>query len=222
MIKKIAMLFAVGIVTGLLSSFITGQQVSVNPGTDMIAVDKSSNIVLDFTGAGIKVEGWDKDEVLINALSPMIDGKYENDRNPGYKIVAEKNNIRLAEYSISGSIVYELETWLPLVQFEKYENQHDGITGISINMNTSSSGYSFLIFAPKDVPLEITADRIKVSSGCTLAHTNAEVAVIEDSNLIKGFTSEGGAVEISNCTINHDSSFRNKTLKMKGNKFVDN
>ncbi|AUS98249.1 hypothetical protein CDQ84_09545 [Clostridium thermosuccinogenes] len=220
MIKKLAIFFVLGISIGLLAILATGPQGSFNSEPDKVAVSKDSNIVLDFADAGVKIEGWDKDFVQISALAPTVDNGKQNYQGLKYKIATDKNNISLTEYSMAYSTIYSFQSWMPLSQFEKYKDQSRDVHGLSISMSNAPGDYSFLINVPKDIPLEITAGFIK-ASGCTLFYTKAERTVLKDSNIIKGFISEGDIIEVKDCTINSDSSFNNKSLEMKGNKLTN-
>jgi len=115
---------------------------------DKIEIDASKPISLDYsrTSALVKLESWENNYLKITAKKGA-DNKLraEITRNEDY------NKITLTDFGISsdeGYVVYTTQTWLPLLQFDKYRDSR-----------FNSRVYECTINIPNGLSLDVRGNR---------------------------------------------------------------
>lgn len=164
-------------------------------------VNKTEKAVLNFGTAKVRVTGWDKDYVEIRPDEYLTAANIPFDlENGNNQFVLE--GFRDITYN---KFLFKNSTWMLLSQIQNKEE----------NFNNMESGiYDFEIMIPRDVPVELSAKKVKAFD-CLLCMVDSPEAEIRDCRLTENYVAAGRNAEVRNTVIGDNAYFKNHTLTIR-------
>lgn len=197
--KKLVYVFAGVMVCFLIYLGVTSQAPS---NLEKFNTGSAQYLTLDFQKAKVKVSGWDNSYVQVKT-----DDYIKYSKVP-VEIKQDGSVIRLEnfQYPTSKAFLYSMNTWLPLVQFGRYENLSD-----DLEIGTTD----FEIKVPRNVPVNITAEDIRAEN-CVIKGTKGNQAQLNSCSTAGGYVAEGESVSLRDSKIGADSVFKSYKLEIRG------
>lgn len=220
--KKLIVLLIAVVFTGFITSFSLQQITNSKKVPLNVQITESKPVNLDFTNADVRLEGWDENYIQITQRIAISDAEYEKRFGKKHTLSTLENQVKLENFTKPSSCVYNFQTWMSLLQFERYKNSLIGQfeNNMSESLTIENGTKDFEILVPQNTPIHITATNFKANN-CTIISSKANSAVIKDCNISKNFVSEGDYIRLKDCTINKQRTFKNKTVEMDDNKNID-
>lgn len=146
---------------------------------ESFSMDTSKHITLDFGNASLNVVAWDEDYVVVTHTDRSIrDGMRGDIRQEGNMLVLENF---VASTSSPITVQYGADTWLPLMQFERYRVTHTGMPYVA----------DYTVFIPRHSIIDARATTVAVMR-CNVVHIQGTNVTVLDSNLVDSFVAAIG------------------------------
>ena len=196
------------IIIWIFGAIVPGNSFKIKKHIEKISISNTRGITLDFHKANeIQVLGWNKNEVEVQINNRIYHGNKTI-------IEANDNHITLksgVEADRHGLITQTLWPWLPLLQFERYRK-------IMTEVEESSMESDFIIYLPKETPVDIHAGKLTVRN-CRLAYLSAASATVRSCTFLKGFSGTTGEVSVRDSIISNDMQLNSQSSNFENNKY---
>ncbi len=146
---------------------------------ESFSMDTSKPITLDFGNAYLNVIAWDEDHVVVAHTDRSVRAGLRGDiRQEGNMLVLENF---VAPNNSPVTVQYGADSWLPLIQFDRYRVTHTGMPYVG----------DYTVFVPRHSIIDVRA-ATAVIMGCNVVHIQGTQITVLDSNLVDGFVAAIG------------------------------
>lgn len=210
-VTKIIIAVIVVIITSSAYYLTFSQKVSGSHKDYRFDINTSKNLTIDFREAEVTIDGWDKNYVEVSVENQL--GEVEE-----LDITYRDNSLILDNYKPIAAFIYRINTWLPLIQFERYHDEAGGREDDSYR-NTSNV-QRIEIKVPKNTSISFKAETATVKN-CLVKASNAGNVWLEKCETTKGFSADGTKIQARACKISSGSVFKNQTVEVRESSIED-